>query len=84
MWVQWHGKEDNSFKTDSAVGEQFVKTSDGPGRPLKMQIWICEKVSTLGILDLSQGVNKNLQALFGCACIHLSPHVLKWIGVELN
>ena len=20
----------------------------------------------------------------GCLCIHLNPHVLKWIGVELN
>jgi hypothetical protein len=22
--------------------------------------------------------------LFGCACIHLKSHVLKWIEVELN
>ena len=23
-------------------------------------------------------------ALFGCACIHVNSHVLKWIGVKLN
>ena len=25
-----------------------------------------------------------LAALFGCACIYLNPHALKWIGVKLN
>ena len=27
---------------------------------------------------------KNLKALFGCSRIHINPHVLGWVGVELK
>jgi hypothetical protein len=34
-------------------------------------------------VSFKQG-SKLLKTLFGCACINLNPHVLKWIGIELN
>jgi len=33
---------------------------------------------------ISRVNNKINKALFGYACIHLNPNVLKWIRVELN
>ena len=26
----------------------------------------------------------SIQVLFGCPCIHINPHVLRWIGVEIS
>ena len=33
---------------------------------------------------LGEGIGADIKALFGCSLIHFNPHVLVWIGVELE